>query len=228
MKKILYIIFTFIIIIISLQVATYLKLDLDYKERLEKLDEIEKVFNDYRSIIYLEYAPTLFDISNRGGYERMTTLDNIFYKEAEIDLMRFKNKIVKINNKIYCQTEKDNINNRNECFDIFTQITKERLGTLDKKMLKGNIKEIKYTKNSQILWVLRVSKEHYYELELSENLIERLNSWYSLRISDKIYGKLTDEEYNAVFNIKKLNYDGKNYEEIEFLKNIVPFIEFSI
>ncbi|MCP1226401.1 hypothetical protein [Sebaldella sp. S0638] len=228
MKKILYIVFTFIIIIISLQVVTYLKLDLDYKERVEKLDEIEQVFNDYRSIIYLEYAPTLFDVSNRGGYERMTTLDNVFYKEAEVNLMRFKNKIVKINNKIYCQTEKDNINNRNECFNMFTQITMERLETLDKRILKGNIKEIKYTKNGQILWVLRVSKEHSYELELSENLIERLNSWYSLRISDKIYGKLTDEEYNAVFNIKNLSYNDKNYKEIEFLKKIIPFIEFSI
>ena len=224
MKKILYIVFTFIIIIISLQVVTYLKLDLDYKERVKKLDEIEQVFNDYRSIIYLEYAPTLFDVSNRGGYERMTTLDNIFYKEKEINLMRFKNKIVKINNKIYCQTEKDNINNRNECFDMFTQITMERLETLDKRILKGNIKEIKYTKNSQILWVLKVSEEHYYELELSENLIERLNSWYSLRISDKIYGKLTDEEYNAVFNIKNTNYNDKDYKEIEFFKNIIPFL----
>ena len=154
----------------------------------------------------------------------MKALDNVFYKTTEIDLGKFKNKVVKINDNIYCQIEKNNINNRNECFDIFTKITKERTKVLDEKTLTDYIKEIKYINNDQILWELRISKEHYYELNLSENLTEKLNEWYSLRLPDKIYGKLTVEEYNAIFNIREINYSSKNYKEIEFLKNIIPFL----
>ena len=75
-----------------------------------------------------------------------------------------------------------------------------------------------------MLWKLRISEEHYYELNLSESLIERLNSWYSLKLPSKIYGKLTDEEYSMILNVKETDYSDKNYKEIEFLKNIVPFL----
>ena len=129
----------------------YSKLDMAYKKKMERYNKIEEIFNDYNSIIYLEYASTLFDISNRGGYERMAPLDNVFYKNREINLEKFKNKVVKINGSIYCQIEKDNINNRNECFDIFTKITKEHLKILEEKTLKVNIKEIEYINNGEVL-----------------------------------------------------------------------------
>ncbi|ACZ10713.1 Uncharacterised protein [Sebaldella termitidis] len=231
MKKFL-LLFVLLTIFLT-QTIICLKLNLKYRDERRKVEEIKEIFLEYNYIIYLKYEPTLFDISNRGGYEKVSTLNNLLYENEAIENImisskKLKNKKKIIENNIFCEIKEYDRKNKYECLELFSKITLEHLTKLKKITLKDNEKEIIYHGKSKKLWVLKISSDYYYELEISKTLNGKLNQWYSLNLPDKVYGKLTIKEYENILKIKSSNYNIENYQEIEFLKKIIPFIEFSI
>ncbi len=184
----------------------------------------------------MKYEPTLFDISNRGGYELYKRLDNLIYKD-EVDKNKLSEEIKPsfsiaekflINNELHCKLDNRNWNSMNKCMHLFANITELHLENLKTIELKDNVKKIDYSYENQQLWSIAVSSDNYYELSLSKSLRERIKSWYSVDLPEKIYGKLTNEEKERITKLPLKNYNEKNVEEVKFLKEIIPFIKFSL
>lgn len=195
----------------------------------------ERTFG-YEEKIYLKYEPTLSDTTIRGGFELYKRLNNLIYKD-EID----KNKLTEeikpsyntaeiflINNELHCKLDNRNWNSIVKCMDLFVKITELHLKNLKTIELKDSVKKIDYSYENQQLWNITVSSNNYYELSLSKSLREKIKSWYSVDLPEKIYGKLTNGEKERITKLPLKNYNEKNEEEVKFLKDIIPFIEYVI
>ena len=193
----------------------------------------ERTFG-YEEKIYLKYEQTLVDTTIRGGFELYKRLDNLIYKD-EIDKNKLYEKIKPsystaesflINNELHCKLDNRNWNSIAKCMDLYRKITELHLKNLKTIELKDNVKKIDYSYENQQLWRITLSSDNYYELSLSKKLREKIGSWYSVILPEKIYGKLTNEEKERITKLSLKNYNEKTEEEVKFLKEIIPFIEF--
>ena len=230
MKKNIFIFF--LIILLIFQLGIFFKMKFEKKAEKEEEAYIEKNLSAYSSEFYLKYKPTLFASSSREGFELKESLASLLYEEdklSKVENSRLEKMRKIINNEIFCKLNWENrLISINNCLNLFSNITLKNLGNLKKIEMKNDGRIINYKYNNSSLWTIKISSDKFYELKISKELREKMNDWYSVNLPNEVYGKLTEDNYYKIVSLKNESYDEKNMEEIKFLKEIIPFIEFSL
>ena len=228
MKKNIILFFITFISVFQLMILGKMKYDIHNTEEVNK--EVNDILKKYESETYLKFKPTLFDISNRGGFEIDEALSSLLYNNQEIP--KISNPSLEklrrnIGGEIFCKVADENdIYMINFCLSLFSKMTMKKLEDLKMIQLKDSIKEISYSDGNKLVWRIVISSDNNYELNISKDLQNEIKSFYSINIPEKIYGELNEDYIEKVKNINKINYHKNNKEEILFLKEIIPFIQF--
>ena len=228
MKKNIILFFITFISVFQLMILGKMKYDIHNTEQVNK--EVNDILKKYESETYLKFKPTLFDISNRGGFEIDEALSSLLYNNQEIP--KISNPSLEklrrnIGDDIFCKVADENdIYMINFCLSLFSKMTMKKLEDLKMIQLKDSIKEINYSDENKLVWRIVISSDNNYELNISKDLQNEIKSFYSINIPEKIYGELNEDYIEKVKNINKINYHKNNKEEILFLKEITPFIQF--
>ena len=212
-----------------------------YENEKSSKKEIQELLNNYDGVTFIKYKPTLFTIYNRGGFEIDNNIDNLIYeKELDIEEIEEAGKAGKISEITVSKTENTvNISCRidmenywysmNDCLDIFSRITSKRLKYLKQMELNNVHKQISYnfSGTDKSFWNIKIGADRYYELKFSELHRTRIQETYNIKLPEKIYGILTEDQFQKLekFSFEKITTEDE--EGLRELGDIFPFISFS-
>ena len=216
-----------------------------YEEEKTSEKRMQEVLNDYDGESFIKYKPTLFTVYNRGGFETDNNIDNLIY-EKEPDTKEIEESVKNVVNMKAMQEiailEKGNTKNTscridmknywysmNDCLDIFSRITNKRLKYLKQTELNNVRKQISYnfSGTDKSFWSIKIGADRYYELKFSELHRTRIQETYNIKLPEKIYGILTEDQFQKLekFSFEKITTEDE--EGLRELGDIFPFISFS-